>query len=70
MIFEEKYLSCYNKINICLLLFFQLTRFHCLVAFTLCIAIVCYPNCDVTNFKVYLANKAGFLRDQKVKTKI
>ena len=49
MIFEEKYLN----------IFYYLTKFHGLVAFTLwdigqCIVIVCGPGCEVINFEINL----------------
>ena len=37
----------------------------------MCIAIVCFPGCDATNFEInrILINQAFFLRDQKLKAK-
>ena len=44
------------KKNVSVVIFYELTRFHCLVAFTLlgnmCIAIICKSGCDVMNFEV------------------
>ena len=39
----------------------------------MCITIVCFPSCDVTNFEfklLYEINQAIFLHEQKVKTKV
>ena len=41
--------------NIFLAIFYKLTKFHCLVTFTLWdlgIVIVCWPGCEVTNFEI------------------
>ena len=38
----------------------------------MCIAIVCFPGCEMINFetKFYVSNQSAFLHNQKVKTKI
>ena len=59
-------------------MFYYLTKFHCLVAFTLldngnmCIAIVCKPGCDVMSFEANLIFliKPFFLHCQIVVTKL
>ena len=64
--------------NISLVIFYYLTKFHCLVAFTLWdIAHYLYCNCFLTRLychKVwnqhYLYNQVFFLHGQKVNTKI
>ena len=66
------------KDNVSLFIFYKLTKFHCLVAYTfeilgnMVIAIVSYPDCDVINFEINLTFlvKLFFLYDQKIKTKI
>ena len=48
------------KKNVSLVMFYYLTKFHCLTAFTswdidkICIVIVCSPGRDVINFKINL----------------
>ena len=66
------------KKNIYLVIFINLPNFivwlHLIqqVLRNMCIIIVCYPRCDVMNFKINLIflNKQFFLHDQKFKTKI
>ena len=38
------------------------------ILFNVCIAIVCFPDCDVINFEIN--NQAIFLHDQKFKTEV
>ena len=60
IIFQKKYFSCH---------ILSTYQFHCLITFTLvgsvCIAIVCFPGCDIVNFVINLI----FLIKSKIKTK-
>ena len=66
MIFQAKCFSYY------VILTDQIPLLDCALSLkSMCIAIVSFPGCDVTNFEINLSNQAGFfLLDQKVETKI
>ena len=57
---------CVSKFHVWLPLLLKILR-------NMCIVIVCFPRCDVTNFQINLiltlSNQALFLYDQKVKKK-
>ena len=54
------FFAWFLKWNISFVIFYQLTKFHCLTVFNLgdieqsCIVIVCQPGCDIFNFKINL----------------
>ena len=53
---------------------YQVIKFDCLTAFTfeilgnVCIEIICFPVCDITNFEINLSKQVVFLYKQEVKT--
>ena len=75
--FPPHFVYDFSKKIVSHVIFYYLTKFHCLIASTSWdIGQYVYSNCfflacDVTNFelKPYLLNQAVFLHDQNVKTK-